>query len=401
MIKKVGAKSIPDSRNEKTILVTIKTNNGTFSASAPTGKSTGKHEAKTYKKSLEDDIKVVKKFSDYFSSENIEEFDDLRRIEDITDGHLGGNTVFALESATLKALAKEKKKQVWELINPKQRKSPRLVGNVIGGGKHSDVRTPKAYPEKSSTKIFTEGKKPDFQEFLLIPDKKSVKENFELNKKIKNSVEIPLKKEDKDFQSKTNDENAWMTSLNEKEVLEILKDFKIPVGLDVASSSFYKRKKYLYQNPLLKRDKDEQLTYLSNLIKNFDLFYIEDPFDEDDFETFATLLKKFPNSLIVGDDLITTNYKRLKKAIEMKSINSLIVKPNQIGSLMEVKRVCELAKKNNIKTVFSHRSGETEEDILADLAFGFGADFLKCGITGKERENKINRLIKIEKSLNR
>ncbi len=391
VIKKVGAKSIPDSRNEKTILVTIKTNNGTFSASAPTGKSTGKHEAKTYKKSLEDDIKVVKKFSDYFSNENIEEFDDLRRIEDITDGHLGGNTVFALESATLKALAKEKKKEVWELIKDsshdsfakaKEPKFPRLVGNCIGGGKHS-----------------SQDKKPDFQEFLLIPDKKSVKENFELNKRIKNSAEIPLKKEDKDFQSKTNDENAWMTSLNEKEVLEILKEFKVPLGLDVASSSFFKRKKYQYQNPMLKRDKDEQLKYLSNLISNFGLFYIEDPFDEDDFETFAELLKKFPDSLIVGDDLITTNYKRLKKAIEMKSINSLIVKPNQIGSLMEVKKVCELAKKNNIKTVFSHRSGETEEDILADLAFGFGADFLKCGITGKEREIKLKRLMEIERSL--
>ena len=147
------------------------------------------------------------------------------------------------------------------------------------------------------------------------------------------------------------------------------------------------------------RTEEEQIDYLSNLIKNFNIFYIEDPFDEEDFESFAKLLKKFPNSLIVGDDLTTTNTKRLEKAIKMKSINAVIIKPNQIGFLLEVKEVCELAKKNNIKIIFSHRSGETNETILADLAFGFGADFFKCGITGKERVSKIKRLIEIEKKL--
>ncbi|MBA7555058.1 Enolase [subsurface metagenome] len=103
----------------------------------------------------------------------------------------------------------------------------------------------------------------------------------------------------------------------------------------------------------------------------------------------------------MGDDLTVTNLKRLKKAIQMKSINAIIVKPNQNGSLLEVKQVCELAKKNNIKIIFSHRSGETDEEILADLAFGFGADFFKCGITGRVREEKIKRLIEIEESFKR
>ena len=135
------------------------------------------------------------------------------------------------------------------------------------------------------------------------------------------------------------------------------------------------------------------------MIKNFNLVYVEDAFGEEEFESFAKLLKIFPNCLIVGDDLTVTNCKRLKKAIEQKSINGIIVKPNQCGSLLEVKRVCELAKKNGIKIVFSHRSGETNESILADLAFGFQADFFKCGITGSERISKINRLIEIGKSL--
>lgn len=389
VIKHVSAESLSDSRNDKTISVSIKTSKGkNFSASSPTGKSTGKYEKKPYKKSLEEDIKTLKEFSNYFSEEILEKFEDLRRIEDIVDGHLGANTIFALESAVLKALAKEQEKEVWELIMNasnagETRNFPRLVGNCIGGGKHSQ----------------TDGKKPDFQEFLLIPKSQSVKKSFEILKEAKEKAKEKLKKQDENFEEEKNDENAWKTSLNEKEVLDVLQELRIPLGLDVASSSFYKRKKYNYKNPMLKRTSEEQLDYLSNLIENFNLIYIEDPFEEEDFESFSKLLAKFSNSLIVGDDLTVTNYKRLEKAIKNKSVNALIVKPNQIGFLCEVKRVCELAKKNGIKIIFSHRSGETEESILADLAFGFQADFLKSGITGKEREAKIKRLIEIEKCL--
>ena len=383
IVKEVSAKEITDSRKDKTILVSIVTNVGSFSASAPTGKSTGKHEAAPYKKSLSEDIKTLQEFSHYFSKDIIEKFDDLRRIEDIVEGHLGANTSFALESAILKALAKEQKKEIWQLINPDAAKFPRLVGNCIGGGKHSD----------------TDGKKPDFQEFLLIPDTKTVKEAFNILVDSKKHAEYLLKKKDKNFKSKKNDEDAWMTSLNDKEVLDALSEIKVPIGIDVAASGFFKRKKYHYENPLLKRTEEEQIGYLSNLLGNYNVIYIEDPFGEDDFKSFSELRKKFPNKMIVGDDLTTTNQKRLEKAIKNKSINAIIVKPNQIGSLSKVKQVCEIAKKNNVKITFSHRSGETDEDILADLAFGFQAEFLKCGITGKEREVKIKRLIEIQEKL--
>ena len=381
VIKSVSAKSILDSRGEKTILVSIKTDVGDFSASAPNGKSKGKHEQKPYRKDLQGDIKTLKQFSGYFSEDEIEKFEDLRRIEDIVDRHTGANTLFALESAILKALAKEKKKEIWQLINSGAKKFPRLAGNCIGGGKHS------------------RGKKPDFQEFLLIQKTNSVKDSFEANKEIKKEVAYLLKKRDEKFENKKNDEDAWETSLNEKEVLDILKNPKVDIGIDVAASSFHKRKKYNYQNPVLQRTKEEQFSYISNLIKNFSIFYVEDPFEEDDFDSFSKILKKFPDTLIVGDDLTVTSLKRLKKAIEEKSINVVMVKPNQNGSLLEVKDICELAKKNGIKIVFSHRSGETMESILADLAFGFQADFFKCGITGKEREAKIRRLIEIEKKI--
>jgi len=392
-ISGVSAKSILDSRCERTIFVSIKTTSGkSFSASSPSGKSKGKHEAKSYVKSIEGDIKKIEQLGEYFSEEIIESFDDLKRIEDIVDRQIGANTLFALESAVLKALAEEQKKEVWELINPDEKNFPKLVGNCIGGGKHSNAE-----------------KKPDFQEFLLIPDTNSVLQAYHGNRDAKVDAEIILKNVDKKFENKKNDENAWITSFDDKRVLEVMKDLKdnswdskklyLSLGVDVAASGFYKRKKYDYKNPMLKRDEKEQFGYLSNLISNFNLFYIEDPFDEEDFENFAKLLKKFPDRLIVGDDLIVTNPKRLKKAIEMKSVNAIIVKPNQVGSLIKMREVCEMAKKNDIKLVFSHRSGETEETILADLAFGFGADFFKCGIEGDVREKKIERLAEIEKSL--
>jgi enolase len=353
-IRGVSAKAILDSRKEKTVLVSIKTDVGEFSASSPSGKSTGKYEAKSYHTSLEGDIKAIKQLSDYFSEEIIEKFEDLRRIEDIVDRQIGANTLFAFESAILKAIAKEKKKEIWELISPNAKTFPLLVGNCIGGGKHSTLL-----------------RKPDFQEFLLVPETKNVKEAFEINKKIKIEVKEILARGDSKFKGEKNDEDAWAVSLNEKEVLDVLKKTRLKLGVDVASSSFYKRKNYNYKNPVFKRNKEEQLEYMSNLIKNFNLYYIEDPFDENDFEGFAKLLERFSYVLIVGDDLTTTNPERLKKAIKMKSINAII----------------------------SHRSGETEETILADLAFGFQTDFFKCGITGKEREAKIRRLIEIEKSL--
>jgi enolase len=384
IIEALKAKAIKDSRGDKTVEVSIKTNIGKFSASAPNGKSKGKHEAKSYKKSLEQDIEALEKISEYFSDQHLEKFDDLKHIESVTKGHIGANTLFALESAALKAIAKESKKEIWQIINPNAKIIPRLVGNCIGGGLHSEL---------------INNRRPDFQEFLLVPKDNSMIKNSEKTHKAKEDTKLLLKTRDQNFKEKTNDENAWMTSLGEKEILEILETTKIPLGLDVAASGFYKRKKYHYKNPPIDRAPEEQLMFLNNLIKNFKIFYIEDPFEEEDFESFKKLLEKNPKCLIVGDDLTVTNYKRLEKAIEVKAINALIMKPNQNGSLIEMKRIVELANKNNIKMIFSHRSGETTESILADLAFGFGADFIKCGITGKEREAKINRMIEIEKSL--
>ena len=253
-IKEVSGEAVLDSRKEKTIMVSIKTDIGIFSSSSPTGKSTGKFEAKPYYKNIGNDLKNLKNFGEYILEDMFERFEDLKRVEDIFDRQVGANTLFALESAILKAIAKENKKEVWELINPSAKKLPRLVGNCIGGGKHS---------EGFSKKV------PDFQEFLLIPDLGSVKESFNLIKKAKEKTGQFLEYSDEKFENKKNDENAWVTSLNDKEVLEVLKKNNLPIGVDVAASSFLKFKKYNYKNPHLKRTSEEQLKYLENLIKNY------------------------------------------------------------------------------------------------------------------------------------
>jgi enolase len=204
----------------------------------------------------------------------------------------------------------------------------------------------------------------------------------------------------------TNDEHAWNTNLTNEEVLDVLatvaEKYNLRIGLDVASSGFFDKKSYYdYDNKELMRDRTEQVDYMKILAQRYKIFYIEDPLMEEDFSGFKELLSKVDakKTMIVGDDLTTTNIQRTERAVRSNSINAMIVKPNQIGSLMEVKRVIEFCKKNKIKIIFSHRSGETMDNALGDFAVGFQADFVKCGLYGKERLIKLKRIIEIEKSL--
>ncbi|MEK6935517.1 MAG: enolase, partial [Nanoarchaeota archaeon] len=154
---------------------------------------------------------------------------------------------------------------------------------------------------------------------------------------------------------------------------------------------------YDYKNPPRKFDKQKQIKYLKFLIERFNILYVEDGLEENDFTGFSILNNK--RQLIVGDDLTTTNPERLKQAIRMKSINAIIIKPNQIGSLLKVKEVIDIAKKNNIKTIISHRSGETKDNTIADLGVGFNCDFIKTGIYGSVRKSKLKRVMRIEKKI--
>jgi enolase len=398
-IKEVVPKVIKNSRGERTVQVTIKTYKGKFVASAPSGKSTGKHEVPAYaEKGIGQSLKSLVILSRRLQHKNfmVKKFEQLKEFEneilkvEKEFGYLGGNVRYALHTAFLKAAAKENGKELWEFVKQDDKKMvlPMPVGNCIGGGLHSS------------------GKRPDFQEFLLIPHEKSFSKAITKNIHAYEFAKDLIKKTDKKWKVAKNDESAWQVQLTNEDVLEILfqvaKEYDLRIGLDIAASGFYTDKKeYNYENKKLIRERSEQIDYIQRLIEKYNLFYVEDPMDEEDFLGFKNLNENSAkgNYLIVGDDLTTTNLQRVKRAINAGAINAMIIKPNQIGSLLEVAEVVKLCKKEGIKMIFSHRSGETMDDALADYAVGFGADFVKMGIMGKERLIKHRRLMEIERKL--
>ncbi len=376
-IKSISAKKILDSRNEDTIEVSV---NGQR-ASSPSGKSTGKYETPQYYKNLNNSIKLISKLKILFQINN---FTDLKKLESFISKEFrlknakqfGANALFALESAILKALAKSQNKELWQIINPKAKKIPIPVGNAIGGGLHSHNKNA-----------------PEFQEFLLIPKGKSIKENIKVMSNAYKKLKFMINA------NSINDEGAWQTSFSNEEILETLSKFKeIKIGIDAAPSSFYKNSEYHYKNKSLNRE--AQIYYINSLIRKHNIFYLEDPIQEEDFKGFSNIIKSNSN-LIVGDDLTATQIPRLKKAIKTKAINAIIVKPNQNGSLLELKKIFNICKKHNIKTIISHRSGETLDNALSDYAFAFQANYIKCGIATKWREVKLERLVEINKQLHK
>lgn len=383
IIKEVKARIIEDSRGDKTIAVSI---NRCEEASSPNGKSTGEYETIPYYKNIEFCVDFLNKWNE---DVEIIKFDDLNIIEKIICKKLklkkandfGANSLYAFESAILKALAYTNRKELYEVVG-NSRKIPFPVGNAIGGGLHSS----------------SVSRHPNFQEFLIIPKGKLISKNIKAMNYIYKLARRKLK------MKRVNDEGALLVQFNDTDVLDILNRFKvlaekkfkfnIELGLDCASSSLFKNGKYNYYEQKL--DSKWQLNFISGMIENYSLFYIEDPFEQRDFANFSKLQKNV-KAMIVGDDLTATQYSRTLNAIKMKSISGMIIKPNQNGSLIELKRIFDLCKKHGIRTVLSHRSGETMDDALADYAVGFGADYIKCGIATGWREVKLKRLVQIEK----
>jgi len=182
-----------------------------------------------------------------------------------------------------------------------------------------------------------------------------------------------------------------------KQVYDVM-GINLKIGLDVAASSFWDGKNYVY------RDKQfspkEQIDYISLLIEKYKLHYFEDPLHQEDFLGFAKLTEKYKDQcMICGDDLTVTNIDRLKKAIEKKSINAMIIKPNQNGSLLDTADVIKAAKKHKLYLIISHRSGETLDTSIAHLAVGFEIPMIKCGIYGKERKIKLSEISKIGRQI--
>ncbi|OGI82048.1 hypothetical protein A3B93_02410 [Candidatus Nomurabacteria bacterium RIFCSPHIGHO2_02_FULL_42_24] len=396
MIDKIFAEEIKDSRGKSTIKVTVYSDDKSASFSVPSGASTGAHEAYVI-----ENAKAIKNINEIIAPvligkniENQKEIDEFLINLDGTKNKskLGGNTIIGVSIAIVKTAAKVKGMEVFEylrtLVEVKllQRKTPYLYMNLINGGKHTHNNLA-------------------FQEYHVVPDTQNASEAVQIGITIQNSVkEIILGKYGKESLV-LGDEGGYAPKITDiREPLVILSDVmeknnltgKVRLALDVAASSFYKDGNYIIGNKNV--PKEELMSIYKNLINEFNLLSIEDPFNEEDFEGFANLKIQNPNLKVVGDDLTVTNVERLQMAIDKKSINAMIIKPNQIGTLSETLATMKLARENNIELIVSHRSGETDDDFIADLAYAFGCFGLKSGAPSKpERKVKYGRLIEISK----
>ena len=401
IIGAVRASKVLNSRGEETIAVSIDSKKGRVLSSAPSGKSRGKHEAEPFsEKGIDFSVSfanaIGKKLA--FEKTSFSSFDDLEKFENIIKTYdktpnwkvIGGNTVFAIESAILKATALDDDIELWQLLG-KKKTLPMPVGNCIGGGQHvkQDIKS-------------------DIQEFLFIPNTKNFYDAYFFNLQAYKEAKIELLKKDRLWRGELTDEKALATSLKIEETLEIMDQVSskikqkfssnLRIGMDIASSSLFKDGKYHYKNPKEDIAAEEQIEYILEILKRHDIFYLEDPIQENDFEGFSKLLSKAKKTLIVGDDLTCTQPERLLKAIKARAISAAIVKPNQNGSLIETKKFVDIAKKNDIIPIISHRSGETMDSTIADLAVGWSIPFIKTGILGKERFAKLHRLLRIERN---
>ena len=288
---------------------------------------------------------------------------------------IGGNLALGISLAVFKAAAKG---EIWKFINSFATTFPYPLGNVIGGGAH--------------------GGNTSIQEFLVVPAKaKTIEEAISTNKEIRETVKQQLAS--RGWLTGENAEKALTTSLDDIKTLGILssaaKNYGAVVGIDMAASQFHFDGRYSYNSLHRSMNPAQQLEFVENLIKNYKLFYVEDPFFEKDFDHFSNLTTKVKNCIIAGDDLYSTSKALIAKGIEKKSTNGTIIKPNQCGTVSLALGAAMLAKKAGFYLIASHRSVETTDNWIADFAVGLGAHLIKTGIIGKEREAKLKRLVEI------
>jgi len=396
-IEDIQLKIIPDSRGKDTLEATIKAGNLEAFASVPSGKSTGATEVAV----LPPDQALTK--IPWLISQlrgrqfaSLEQFDLELIALDGTDNksRLGGNLILALSMAFARLLAKEANLELFELLakisGTKETKMPLCFFNLIEGGVHAD---PPA------------GGLP-FQEYLFIPQTNSPKDSLDLVQKF---IKVLAEYEHDEFGKLVQGDEGGFTvpSQDPEEGLKILQEVflrsdlarsdLVKLGLDVAASTFYQDDIYKVGDKMMNRD--DLLAYYQLLTANYQLLSIEDPFDEEDWQGFSNLQSRIGGSVwIVGDDLLTTNVARIKKAHDLQAVNAALIKPNQIGTITETIQAVNLAKSFGWKIIVSHRSGETMDTFIADLAAGVGADGLKSGCPlQKERLVKYERLVEIER----
>lgn len=427
-IQKIYAREILDSRGDPTVEVEIELESGAKGiAAVPSGASTGSYEAvelrdgdksryqgKGVQKAVENVNGEIKEALIGKDSEDQKEIDKIMIKLDGTENksRLGANAILGVSLAVCRASANEKRIPLYRYISEaynlktKKYKLPIPMFNVLNGGKHSD----------SGLSV---------QEFKIVPlGINKFSEQLRAGSEIFHTLKKIL--ESNEQKTSVGDEGGFAPNLESNtQALEMItqaikeagysSENQINIGLDVAASSFFNKddSQYFLEPEKVSLNRESLINLYREWIQKYHVISIEDGLNEDDWEGWAVLNKKLEEIKVdselskitdkiisIGDDLLVTNVKRLKTAIEKKACNSVLIKVNQIGTLSETVECIKLAHKNKMKTVISHRSGETTDDFISDLAVGTGSEFMKSGSLSRgERLCKYNRLMKIEEEI--
>ena len=407
-IKNIIGREILDSRGNPTVEVDVILDNGVIGrACVPSGASTGEREALEMRdgdKSRFNGKGVLNAVNNVNTilRDNLIGMDvtkqkeiDYKMLEldgTKTKSKLGANAILGVSMACLKAAAIVSGKELYEYVgNGKTLPVPMM--NIINGGAHADNSL-------------------DFQEYMIIPQRDTIHERVRVGAEVFHSLKNVLK--EKGYATSVGDEGGFAPNLKtNKEGFELITEAVKRAGyepgkdvcyaIDVAASEFYSDGKYNLVGEGKVLSTDELIKYYEDLVNTYPIISIEDPVDENDWEGFSKVTELLGDRIqLVGDDLFVTNKECLQKGIDNKAGNAILLKVNQIGTITETIETIELAKAHNYKTVISHRSGETEDTTIADLAVGLDLGQIKTGSMSRtDRICKYNQLMRIEEELSR
>jgi len=408
-IKNIIAREILDSRGNPTIECDIIFSDNSFGrAAVPSGASTGTYESIELRdndlnryngmgvqKAIGNILNIVKPRILNKEFSNFEDFDnEIIKIDGTNNkSKLGANSTLALSLAFSRALATQTNDNLYEFLSQdKNYVLPVPMINIINGGSHADNNL-------------------DIQEFMIAPvGAPCFSEAIRYGSEIFYSLKSKLKQNG--YNTNIGDEGGFAPDINSsKKVIELILDAietsgfqlnkDIKLSLDIASTEFFHDNKYHLKGENKVCTSDQMIDYIKDLINTFPIYSIEDGMSEDDWEGWKNLTNEIGNSIqLVGDDLFVTNIQRLQKGIQLNVANSILVKVNQIGTLSETLSVINLAKQNNYSFIISHRSGETEDTTISDLAVATSSGQIKTGsISRTERTAKYNQLLRIEEAL--
>lgn len=411
-IAQIHARQIFDSRGNPTVEVDVITQNGILGrAAVPSGASTGKYEAVELRDNDKKNFlgKGVLKAVQNINTVINEELNGVYVLDQATidktlialDGtenkaNLGANAILGVSMAAAKAGAEETGLPLFKYIGGVNANVlPIPMMNILNGGSHADNNI-------------------DFQEFMVMPvGANSFSEGLKMGIEVFHHLKEVLKK--KGYSTNVGDEGGFAPNLksNEEAIETVLTAIEkagykpgddMFIAMDAASSEFYNAKEKVYHLKKSTGDKltsSQMVTYWKDWTKKYPILSIEDGLDEDDWKGWAELTKTLGNKVqLVGDDLFVTNTKRLSRGIEEKSANSILIKVNQIGSITETINAVDMANRASFTSVMSHRSGETEDTTIADLAVALNTGQIKTGSASRsDRMAKYNQLLRIEEML--